>query len=49
MRWHGIFGAKQHSGHGESYLGFDEHEEAVPRVSDDGVLPCSMDFDESVL
>jgi hypothetical protein len=45
-RQHGIFGAKQHSGHGESYLGFAGCEEAVPRACGDGVLPCSMNFNE---
>jgi hypothetical protein len=46
-QWRGIFDAKQCSGDEESYLGFDRHEEAVPRARGDGVLPYSTDFDGS--
>jgi hypothetical protein len=46
-RWHEIFGAKQHGGHEESYLGFGRREEVVPRARGEGVLPCSTDFDVS--
>jgi hypothetical protein len=44
---HGIFGVKQRGGHGESYLGFVGRGEVLPRAHSDGMLPCSMNFDES--